>query len=42
MEGKAWWAAGTLGALVLAGLVTAGIAVTARAGDDADTNAVYR
>jgi hypothetical protein len=33
-ERKAWWAAGTLGALVLAGLVTAGIGVSSRAESD--------
>jgi predicted metalloprotease with PDZ domain len=35
-ERKAWWAAGTLGALVLAGLVTAGIAVHSRAESSKD------
>jgi membrane-associated protease RseP (regulator of RpoE activity) len=40
MERKAWWAAGTIGALTLAGLVTAGIAVSARAGDDEDEHKI--
>ncbi|HET9299979.1 MAG TPA: PDZ domain-containing protein [Candidatus Polarisedimenticolaceae bacterium] len=40
-ERKAWWAAGTLGALVLAGLVTAGIAMTSRA-ESKDDDKTYK
>jgi membrane-associated protease RseP (regulator of RpoE activity) len=41
-ERKAWWAAGTLGALVLAGLVTAGIAVTSRAESSKDDEKIRK
>ena len=40
MQRKAWWAAGTLGALVLAGLVTAGIAVSSQAGSSNDDDQI--
>jgi membrane-associated protease RseP (regulator of RpoE activity) len=42
MERKAWWAAGTLGALVLAGLVTAGIAVSSQAGSSNDDDQIKK
>ena len=38
MERKAWWAAGTLGVLILAGLVTAGIAASSQAKGDDDND----
>jgi len=41
-ERKAWWAAGTLGALVLAGLVTAGIAMTSRAESSKDDEKIRK